>query len=120
MATLPPLLRRIAGAFASCVAALLLLQALAFAAPRGPMAESGWAPVCAAAGSGADHAPVDKGSGCTGLACCQAARPIAFGEPALGLLTRRPRLVPAPRRVADVGPDRRMRRPWSSRAPPRA
>jgi hypothetical protein len=119
MATFWPLLRRAAGAFASCVAALLLLQALVFAAPRGPMGAGGFAPVCAVAG-GADHAPIDKESGCAGLACCQAGRPIVFGEPAPGLLERAPRLAPAPRRVADVAPDRRMRRPWSSRAPPRA
>jgi hypothetical protein len=120
MATFWPLLRRTAGAFASWVAALLLLQALAFAAPRGPMGASGWAPACAADGRGVDHAPVDTGSGCASLACCAAAWPIAFGEAVPGLLARPPRLAQSPRPVAEVAPDARMRRPWSSRAPPRA
>jgi hypothetical protein len=120
MATFPPLFRRIAGLIASCVAALLLLQALVLSAPRdAAMGAGGWAPVCAASGIGADHAPIEKGSGCASLACCVAARAIAFGDPAPGLLERAPRLAPAPRRVADVAPDARMRRPWSSRAPPR-
>jgi hypothetical protein len=120
MATFPPLLRRTAGVIASCVAALLLLQALAFAAPRSPMGASGWAPACAADGRGADHAPADTGSGCASLACCAAARPVVFGEAVPGLLERAPRLAPAPRRVADVAPVARRRRPWSSRAPPLA
>jgi hypothetical protein len=119
MATFPPLLRRIIGAFASCVAAMLLLQAVVFATPRGPMGAGGWAPACAADGRGADHAPVDTGSGCASLACCAAARPIAFGEAVPGLLARPPRVAQSPRLVAEVAPDARMRRPWSSRGPPR-
>jgi hypothetical protein len=124
MAKLSSSFRRIAGAIASCVAGLLLVQALIFAFAQSASASaagvSAPAPVCAAVSSDRHPAPVDGRGGCaSSFACCVAARPIALSAPLLVILAPRPRLEPAAPHVAAFVPSEPSRRGWSSRAPPR-
>jgi hypothetical protein len=124
MAKLSSNFRRTAGAIASCVVGLMLLQALIFvfaqSAPASAAGVSAPAPVCAAASSDRHPAPVDGRSGCaSSFACCVAARPIALSAPLLVILAPRPRLEPAAPHVAAFVPSEPSRRGWSSRAPPR-
>jgi hypothetical protein len=124
MATLSSSFRRTAGAIASCLAGLMLLQALIFAfAQRAPASVAGVsaaAPVCAAS-SDRHPAPMDGRNGCaSSFACCVAAQPNGFGDPLLVILAPRPRprLAPAAPHVAEFVPSPPSRRGWSSRAPP--
>lgn len=123
MATLSSIFHRIAGAIASCLAGLMLLQALVFAfaqsAPASAAGVSAAALVCAAASSDRHPAPMDGRNGCaSSSACCVAAQPIGFADPLLVTHAPRPRLEPAAPHVAAFVPSPPSRRGWSSRAPP--